>query len=62
MHPPWPPHCRYGSDITTTIPSSGRFTPEQAVVYNAVLDAQTAVKAAMRPGVAWPVRQRPALS
>jgi len=43
----------YGSDITTSFPASGRFTPRQLVVYNAVLDATRAVEDAMRPGVPW---------
>lgn len=46
---------RYGSDITCTWPASGKFSPQQRVVYCAVLAAHTAVIAAMRPGVAWPV-------
>jgi Xaa-Pro dipeptidase len=45
-------HC-YASDVTTTFPASGVFSPEQRVVYEAVLDAQRAVLAAMRPGVRW---------
>ncbi|EFJ47271.1 hypothetical protein VOLCADRAFT_61655, partial [Volvox carteri f. nagariensis] len=44
----------YGSDITTTWPVDGKFTPQQRHVYEAVLSAQRAVEAAMGPGVAWP--------
>ncbi|GIL91640.1 hypothetical protein Vretimale_9601 [Volvox reticuliferus] len=44
----------YGSDITTTWPVDGKFTPQQRVVYEAVLSAQRAVEAAMKPGTAWP--------
>lgn len=48
---PWP--CRYGSDITCTWPANGTFTQQQALVYNAVLDAHDSVVAAMAPGVSW---------
>ncbi|KAG2491924.1 hypothetical protein HYH03_009659 [Edaphochlamys debaryana] len=47
----------YGSDITTTWPVDGKFTPEQRAVYEAVLKAQRAVLAAMKPGVMWPDMQ-----
>lgn len=40
----------YGADITRTFPVSGKFSEEQAKVYGAVLDAQTAALAAVRPG------------
>ena len=46
----------YDSDITCSFPASGKFTQDQAGVYNAVLAAQAAVLAAMKPGVSWPVR------
>ena len=49
---------RYGCDITTSWPISGKFTPEQAAIYNGVLRAQELVKAAMKPGVAWMVSCR----
>ena len=43
----------YCSDVTRTIPVSGRFTSRQREVYEAVLGAQLAAIAAMRPGVAY---------
>jgi Xaa-Pro aminopeptidase len=42
---------RYAADVTRTYPVSGHFTPEQAVVYRAVYQAQEDVFAAIRPGV-----------
>jgi Xaa-Pro dipeptidase len=42
------------ADITCSWPVNGKFTPQQAVVYNAVLDAHRSVIAAMAPGVSWP--------
>jgi Xaa-Pro aminopeptidase len=41
----------YSADVTRTFPVSGRFTPEQRRVYEAVLKAQDAGIAACRPGV-----------
>ena len=43
----------YGSDITCTFPSNGKFTDKQRVVYEAVLRANRAVISAMKPGVNW---------
>lgn len=43
----------YGSDITTTYPSSGKFTDRQKVMYEAVLRANRAVLASVKPGVSW---------
>ena len=49
--------CEYGrgwgSDITTTWPAGGVFSPGERQIYGAVLDALTTVKAAMAPGVSW---------
>ncbi|PNW81055.1 hypothetical protein CHLRE_07g342920v5 [Chlamydomonas reinhardtii] len=43
----------YGSDITTTWPVNGKFTPQQRGVYEAVMTAHRDVLAAMKPGVSW---------
>lgn len=43
----------YCSDITRTLPVSGRFTSRQRDVYQAVLRAQLAAIEAVRPGVAF---------
>jgi Xaa-Pro dipeptidase len=48
----------YASDVTCTYPVNGRFSPEQRAVYETVLRANTAVQAAMKPGVAWPDMHR----
>ena len=40
----------YSADVTRTYPQSGRFTPEQRAIYEAVLRAQTASMALMKPG------------
>ena len=41
------------SDITCSFPANGKFTPRQKIVYNAVLSANRAVLAAVKPGVSW---------
>ena len=46
--------ARYGAycaDITRTIPVSGKFTPDQKAIYQAVLDIQKAVIEMVGPGV-----------
>jgi Xaa-Pro aminopeptidase len=40
----------YSSDITRTLPVSGKFTPRQKEIYEIVLGAQNAALAAARPG------------
>jgi Xaa-Pro aminopeptidase len=42
---------RYAGDITRTAPVSGKFTPRQREVYEIVLEMQSRVFAACRPGV-----------
>jgi len=42
---------RYAADISRTIPVDGRFTPEQARIYDIVLEAQNAAIDAIRPGI-----------
>lgn len=43
----------YCGDITRTFPINGKFTPEQKALYQAVLDTQLAVIAAIKPGESW---------
>lgn len=40
----------YAADISRTFPVNGRFTPEQAALYQLVLDAQLCCIAAVKPG------------
>lgn len=40
----------YTGDVTRTLPASGRFTEDQAVLYQLVLDAQLEAIRAIRPG------------
>lgn len=44
---------RMTSDVTCTWPSSGKFTEDQKLVYEAVLSARDAVLEAASPGVSW---------
>ncbi len=41
----------YCADISRTVPIDGKFTPEQAEIYDIVLEAQEKAIAAVRPGV-----------
>lgn len=43
----------YTSDITCSFPIGGRFTADQRLIYETVLDAQWTVMRAMRPGVSY---------
>lgn len=44
----------YATDITRSYPVNGKYTADQAIVHNAVYEAQQAVIKAMKPGVYWP--------
>jgi Xaa-Pro aminopeptidase len=44
-------YMHYSADVTRTFPVNGKFTKEQAEIYNIVLDAQEAAFKAARPGV-----------
>ena len=48
----------YASDVTRTLPVSGKFSFEQKAIYELVLDAQTAVIKMIRPGLAWDEMQK----
>jgi len=43
----------YAGDITRTFPVNGRFSPEQAAIYELVLKAQKACIELAKPGVLW---------
>lgn len=43
----------YASDITRTFPVNGRFNSEQRAIYQIVLNAQLAIIALIKPGIAW---------
>lgn len=43
----------YCADITCSFPANGKFTEDQKLVYNAVLDANMAVQNAAKEGVDW---------
>lgn len=42
----------YSADVTRTIPVSGKFSPEQRIIYNLVLQAHDEAIAMIKPGVA----------
>jgi len=43
----------YSADISRTVPINGVFSPEQALIYQLVLDAQTAAIESIKPGVSF---------
>lgn len=43
----------YASDITCSFPVNGRFSEDQKIIYNAVLDAHDSVIRCLKPGVCW---------
>jgi Xaa-Pro aminopeptidase len=45
-------YAMYAADVTRSYPVSGRFTPEQKIVYDIVLRAQKVAMAKVRPGTA----------
>ncbi len=49
----------YASDFTRTLPVSGKFSPEQRVLYDAVHAAQAAALAACKPGAQLMARAKP---
>ena len=46
-------YANYSSDMTRTVPVSGRFSERQKTVYNAVLNVKNEVTKLLRPGVLW---------
>lgn len=51
---------QYTADITRTFPVNGKFTKEQAAIYQIVYDAQEAVAKATKPGVSFGTLQQTA--
>lgn len=43
----------YASDITCSFPVNGKFSEDQRIIYNAVLDAHDSVIRCLKPGVNW---------
>lgn len=46
-------YANYSSDLTRTIPVSGRYTDRQKEVYNSVLRVKNQATAMLKPGVLW---------
>jgi Xaa-Pro aminopeptidase len=53
-------YANYNADLTRTLPVSGRFTPRQRQVYNAVLRIYRAQIEGLRPGKKWKEWQKEA--
>jgi len=51
MEPAAPVYGHYSADVTRTFPVNGKFTKEQADIYNVVLAAQEAAFKTIRPGI-----------
>lgn len=51
----------YAADITRTFPNNGKFSEQQKMVYNIVLEAQTAVIDSIKPGLVWNTLQETAM-
>lgn len=51
-------YAGYSTDLTRSYPVNGKFTDDQRKVFNAVLAAQKAVYARLRPGTSWPEMHR----
>lgn len=47
----------YASDITRTFPANGKFSAEQAAIYDIVLQAQLAAIKTIKPGALWSTAQ-----
>lgn len=43
----------YCADITCSFPANGKFTPDQKLIYNAVLAANLAVQKSAKDGACW---------
>ncbi|CAG9788144.1 unnamed protein product [Diatraea saccharalis] len=46
-------YAGYAADITCSFPANGKFTPQQKLIYEAVLNARDAVIREAKPGVMW---------
>jgi Xaa-Pro aminopeptidase len=51
-------YANYNADLTRVLPVSGRFTPRQRAVYEAVLRTMKFTKSCMKPGATWDDNQR----
>lgn len=43
--------CNYNSDVTSTFPANGKFTPKQKAIYDIVLLANTKSINSIKPGI-----------